>query len=369
MRIGPFSLTRHTQAAPAGPPRAPVGVNGRDWERMEWPARDVTTDMAWFTGLSLIYACMKERSDTIASVVPQIWIGNTLQEDGFFADLNELPNEEMSWLEWWELLFNYHDAAGNVYLYKRRITPDSEPVWYEPLRPDWIRVIGSKGRVHGYKYGPYPASGTTIPKRDIAHFRSRDLINDYYGIGPVGVLIREAQLDRDATTFTAEWLLNKGKAPGGVLSIDGTVDNIEEGNRIKKAFQDSLSGAGDTALLEKGATYQQTSPMNSGEMPGLRVLTESRICGVFGIDGRLVSAYFAVDSSSGNTDFNVARRVFWEETVIPMMRRFETFYTRILREDFNDRAIRSPSTRASLRPCGRRDCSGLTGFSAFMRQD
>ena len=171
---------------------------------------------------------------------------------------------------------------------------------------------------------------------DVAHFRSRDLLNDFYGIGPVGILMREASIDYEATTFTAEWLRNKGRSPGGYLTTDQDVDDDEVAARVKRTWRESLAAqsAGDIALLLKGLKYESTSPMTNPEMAGLRALTESRIVGAFGIDGRLVSANFAVQSSSGTADFSVARRVFWEDTLVPFYRRIEAFMSGVVQTDF-----------------------------------
>ena len=304
------------------------------WERVVWPNRSIRGDLETASRVSLIYSCLEERANSIAAVEPEVWRGDMPAVDPDLTRILMEPDEGQTWIDWWRAFWLYHDSTGNVYVYRRR-GPAGRVVWYELLRPDLVRVKGRAGVPAGYLYGPY-GSGTPLALEDVAHFRSRDLLNDYYGIGPVGILMREADIDYKATTFTAEWVLNKGRSPGGYLTTDQDIDDDEVAARVKRTWGESLAAqsAGDIALLVKGLKYESASPMTSPEMAGLRALTESRIVGAFGIDGRLVSANFAVQSSSGTADFSVARRVLWEDTLVPMYRRLEAFMTGVVQQDF-----------------------------------
>lgn len=347
MRLGPIQITRAQQQQA---PRATAPTAVERWERVVWPERGLHRDLENARKLSLIYACMEERANSIAAVVPQIWQGETEVESGDLYRLLREPDERQDWIDWWRTFWAYHDAAGNVYVHRRRMASGAV-AYYELLRPDLVRVVGAHGITTGYRFYPEgfasgglvgassgARSGIALPLDDVAHFRSKDLLNDYYGLGPVGIVMREAGVDLDATTFSAEWVLNKGKSPGGYLSTDELLDSEETVERVKRRWWESLSPkkAGDIAVLEKGLKYDTASPMDSPEMPHLRQLTESRICGAFGIDGRLVGANYAVQASSGTADFSVARRVAWEDTLVPFYKRVAAFWTRVLQDDFGD---------------------------------
>ncbi len=331
MRLWPIG--RSLQQEPASRSGAVIPSVDR-WERVVWPNRSIRGDLETASRVSLIWSCLEERANSIAAVTPEVWRGDMPIADPELIRILMEPDEGQTWIEWWREFWINHDTTGNVYVYRRR-GPGGRVVWYELLRPDLVRVKSRGGVRTGYLYGPY-GGGTPLALEDVAHFRSRDLLNDFYGLGPVGVIMREAKIDYDATTFTAEWLVNKGKSPGGYLTTDERIDDDEVAARVKRTWRESLAAqsAGDIALLEKGLSYESASPMTNPEMVGLRALTESRIVGVFGVDGRLVSANFAVQASSGTADFSVARRVFWEDTLVPFYRRLEAFMTGVVQQDF-----------------------------------
>lgn len=318
----------------------------RRWLPVNWQPHDVRKHAAWYSAHTLIYGLISERMDSLAYVEPMI------EGPREAMRLAYEPDYGVDFATWWANAILWHDVAGDVFLYRRRVAMAAQsgrpgeaaqqPVrraggrlaGYELLRSDWVAV---RPDGDGYVFGPLASAGVGahLPLEDVAHFRTPNPASNYYGIGPVGVAARMLELDQRATQFTAEWVHNKGRTPGGFLMLPGERPASEtERAATLMDFQASLTGAGDLVALYQGAKYEAGSPMESPEMVPLRELTESRIISAFRAEGRGLGVSYAVKASSGTSDFRQASLAWAEKVLAPLYKKFGRWYQQVLRDDF-----------------------------------
>ena len=293
-----------------------------------------TTTLNSYKANSLVYSCVNERMTSVIEA-PLIVVdrqGKTV-EQGTLHDFMRSPDGKRDATSWNKLFMLYHDLSGNVFIHKGRNIAGRVVKW-TILRPDRVTINTDKTGIIGYTY-TVDGNRIPVPVEDVAHYKLDDPLDDYYGIGPAGVVAREADLDTNNTSFSAAYILNAGRFPGYLTLTDERVTE-EDGEAIRKQWTNNVGGmaSGKIPVLHGGAKFTQTTAADSPELPEIRDLTESRICGVFGIDPRLVGTQLAVKASSGRADYETARRSFWRETMKPIYASIESFLNGVATEDF-----------------------------------
>ena len=304
-----------------------------------WGAQDVARTVAWMASQPLVYAAIAQRADSIASV--EVEAAGSAMARRMAAE----PEPGVEYAGWWARALTWHALTGRVHAMRLR-NGSGAVVGYEMLRADWVArprrlTVDGDDRPapgSGWVYGPRAASagvGAAIPDDDMLAFRTPDPRSAWKGLGPVGVATDFLDLDARATTFSAEWVANKGKTPGGFLISDEPPPATrDEQEAAVVRFQESLVGAGDLVALWDGLKYEPGSPIESPEIIELRQLTESRIISAFRTDGRSIGANYAVQASSGTADFDTAQRT-WAETVLqPLYAALARWFEAALRADF-----------------------------------
>jgi len=152
-----------------------------------------------------------------------------------------------------------------------------------------------------------------------------------YGLPPLSSVAYSVDVDNLATSFLNVFF-QKGTMLAGVLSFDiplkeDVVDTVLE--RWKKKYGGSGKW-GEVGVLDRGAKYSRLGltieEMGFGQ---LDERNESRILSVFGVPPILVGSRLGI---AGSTYSNAesARRMVWEDTLLPELKLFEVEYQRKL---------------------------------------
>ena len=303
-----------------------------------WGSRDVARAVSWAESQPLLYAAIGQRADSIASV-DVVAAGSSIARR-----IAMEPMQGVNYRTWWAAALTWHALTGRIHARRRRNAAGAV-IGYELLRSDWVSrpqrlTIDGDDRPTpdaGWIYGPRASSyqGQRIAEDDMLSYRTLHPRSAWKGLGPVEVATDFLDLDARATTFSAEWVANKGKTPGGFLiSPDPAPPTVDEQRAQVQRFQDSIAGAGDIVALWNGLKYESGSPIESPEIEGLRALTESRIVSAFRTDGRSIGAMYAVDASSGTADFQTAMLAWAETTLQPLYELVAVWFGDELRMDF-----------------------------------
>jgi HK97 family phage portal protein len=137
-------------------------------------------------------------------------------------------------------------------------------------------------------------------------------------------------LDNAATDFV-DSLLRNDAVPRVVVTTQQEIDQ-DLADKLRARWR-QLTRRGEPSFLQAGMEVKTIGlNLRDLEFPDLRTISESRICMALGVPPILVGAKVGLDRSTF-TNYGEARVSFWEETVMPLQRRFlEPVRTRLLPE-------------------------------------
>jgi len=292
----------------------------------------------------LVYACIFERAEALPQSQLRVYArgggGDPLELHRLRRLIAE-PNPVTTEYQFWELSSTYLDLAGNcIWLVARGNDGLPSELW--PLRPDLVRILPTRDpRVWSYGYVMDPSNaqtGTTaeiipIPRGDVIHVKYPNPLDPYFGQPPLRAASRAVSLDNAATDFV-DTLLRNYAVPGAVIEV---VDEIDQtiADKLKRRWRESFTGShrGDVVVLQKGMSVKSLGmSLRDLEFPDLRGVTESRICMAFKVPPILVGAKVGLDRSTF-ANYKEARASLWEESIMPLQRRFgDAISTKLLPE-------------------------------------
>jgi HK97 family phage portal protein len=290
----------------------------------------------------LVFACISEKAQSLPQSVLRVWpassSGGEPVESHRLRELIAQPNPVTNEFEFFELSVTYLDLAGNCYWLVQRAR-DGLPAELWPLRPDLVRILPTLDpRVWRYGYVLDPSAAArgqepdvvSIPPGDLIHIKYPNPLDAYFGQAPLRPASRASTLDNAATDFV-DGLLRNDAVPRVVVTTQQEIDQTVA-DRLKAMWRRNTR-RGEPSFLQMGMDVKVLGlNLRDLEFPDLRTISESRICMALGVPPILVGAKVGLDRSTF-TNYGEARVSFWEETVMPLQRRFlEPVRTRLLPE-------------------------------------
>lgn len=304
---------------------------------------------------SLIYACIREKATSFASLAPQMTKpdGQIIETDPMLRLMRD-PNTYQDTREFQEEIVTHLDVAGNAYVAKvressnraRRAEWSGSPVQeLQAIRPDKVTIKPGRG---GRMTDTYlvKADGRVrmeIPADDLVHIKYVNPREDFYGLPPLELLVREGTVDLTMSDFQLSFFRNAG-VPAGLLTVKGR-PSTEETAEIKGAFRSAFSGIKswfDVLVLNDKVTKYEPLAVPPAQMgtSDTRDHVESRICSVLGVPGQLVGARFTM-SATGSHSYEQNQFQFWSETMVPLSMRVAGAFQKQLHPDFATRQSRT----------------------------
>lgn len=305
----------------------------------EWTAKQFDYQTAADEGFGQtvwVNRCIRE----IAYRVMQVpWGIFKKQSDGsaeevFGTPLNKLivsPNPESSFsnfLEWWVI---YLYVSGNCFIEK--VGNGSQPQELYFLRPDRMTIIpDSNGNLSHYLY-QVDGSSSKIDRENIIHFLFPDPNNDYYGISPLFTAGRTIDTETDATKWNRNMLKNDAK-PSGIFTVEGKLNAASAA--VYQAQLQSMQGptkAYRPAVLDSNAKFVRLSLTPSeADWINLKKMNREEICGVLGVPPLIIG----ILDHGTYSNYEVANRIFWDQTIRPILRKFRNQFNREVSSFFGD---------------------------------
>lgn len=260
--------------------------------------------------------------------------GEQVVEDHWLMQLLLRPSATMSSYELWELTHTYLNTSGNAYWYlKRDRGSNTGPVReLKVLRSDQVVPAADvSGDIHGYVYhdGGKPVR---FQPHEILHLKFPNPLDEVEGLPPLARVLRELGIDNGATDFTKTFFDNAA-VPYGLIKTDQRLRDEEEVERVQNRWMQWFRGVRGKnrfkpAVLGSGMNYEQMA-LNFQEMEyeSLRSMTETRICGAFGVDPVLIPSWVGIKYGGKYSNYAEARKHLWEETIVPALRRIESKIT------------------------------------------
>jgi HK97 family phage portal protein len=254
--------------------------------------------------------------------------------NGFYRDLPNHPlirllsnpNPFMSRGQMWGTIVMDRALAGNSYLLKARTQggPFGGAVgelWR--LRPDRVRIIPDANKyISAYEYRT-GSEAIVYPPEDIIHFKTRNPLNDYYGMPPLMAVAGRVDIDDYMQGFLRSFFERGGTGPGSILTVKNKLSD-EAKREISERFRRQFGPGGYHEMLimdQAESTYQQMG-LNRGLRDALPKeidnVTEARIAMVFGIPGSILGLLIGYESSS-YANKRQDWQVFWDLTMTPLL--------------------------------------------------
>lgn len=297
---------------------------------------------------SLIYSCVKEKATSFASLLPiVIRRDGAILENHRAVQLLRDPNPHQDGQEFAEILKTQFEAAGNAYIQKVRTSGNAArrqryagwPVQeLQLIRPDYVTI--EPGVTPDRDVFLVTVGGSVkrrVPRADMIHIAEPNLINDFYGLSKIALLVREGSIDLSMSDFEYAFFRNAG-VPMGMLSVKGRISK-EQTDEVKSRFRqayNSIKGWFDLLVLNADTTTYTPLGLKQAdmEMDSTRFHVESRICSVFGVPGIIVGARYALQEGGALADYEKAEHAFWAETMVPDTLRIARAWTKSLLAEF-----------------------------------
>lgn len=246
--------------------------------------------------------------------------------------LLDKPNPLMSGYEFWFHVILYKSLAGNC-LWEKEPSRAGLTVGLWLMRPDYVRVkavevpIGQRTRkkIEAYEWQA-GAESVWLPVDSVIHFKHPHPRDELWGFPPLAAAARQGDTDNFATDYVQSFFKNAA-VPFGILKTKGVIDQ-DERSRAEE-FLNTMYGYGGgigdprwhrPLILGDDASWEQMGQsMQDMDFPQLRMITETRICGVFQVPPILVGSYAGTIGTT-YANYQEARKSFWQETLMPIYR-------------------------------------------------
>ena len=341
-KLLPAPLRDRERASPAGqtlagPWEQEIGA-GQSWTPMSYGE--------YYPRSALVYAAIRARQDAVARVPLKVYRrshgGNgrlePAGEDHPAQRIVDSPNPFWTSSGLWRATETYLGLWGSAYWgLERDGSGRVREIW--PLRPDRMKVVPDpKAYVRGFVYhaGRGRPFVSYVPE-DIVWMRYFNPLDEYAGLSPIAPIRLSADMALDALRAGRNSLANDS-VPGLFIETPDTPTD-EEAREFYERWESRYRGPDKVrrpALLSNGmkAVNMGFSPREMEHVQSLRWSLEdvSRAYGVpKPILGDLEHGTFA--------NFATARRVFWEDTIVPQLTMYQDTLNRRLVSSLGDTSL------------------------------
>lgn len=271
----------------------------------------------------IVYACVTEKATSAPESPLRVYSGDGKGEPFDDHPLRRLisePNPDYSEFDFWETTILHLDLSGNAFW---EIVTDRtgfpRELW--PIRPDLVRITPNRNPRIRRTYEVLLGATWRELGVNVLHFRYNNPTDAHYGMAPLEAALRASALDNEATDYV-KLLLQNHAVPPVVIKPAEMVDQ-SKADALKARWMSSYGGGhrGEPAVLQQGMDIEQLGhTLRELEFPDLRQISETRICMCFGVPGILIGTKSGMDRST-YSNYEEARRSFWEETLMPLQTR------------------------------------------------
>jgi len=272
----------------------------------------------------VVHACVRMIAEAATRVPFAVEEGGRKLAEHPLLKLLRAPNPRISGSELLEAVYAYLQTAGNAYL--RAAVDDGEVRGLYCLRPDRMRVVaGRDGWPVGYAYTAGGRTETfaqdTAPVASVLHLALFHPLDDHYGLSPLEAAAQSLDIHNAASEWNKALLDNAARPSGALVYRAGANLTEEQFARLKAELEAAFSGAanaGRPMVLDGGLDWKSLS-LTPAEMDfiELKHVAAREIALAFGVPPMLLG----IPGDNTYANMAEANRMFWRQTVVPLVRR------------------------------------------------
>jgi len=321
------------------------------WGNLDNPSVISTNFFAYYNegylANPIVYAAIESIAWAMAGIPLRVY-----RNTGQTADINpEIQNHPLAKLlrspnpDWGmsEIIYQAavsYQVCGNAYIHV--IGPDikgtGNPCIIDTVPACYMLPIPAANQrtVDYYSYAIPSETDAHMLKDTICHIRTYNPKYQYFGLPPLMAAAKSIDLNNEARTFNYHYMKNNG-VPSGILSVDPEItlptdEDLEQiHDDVKLHWQGSLN-AKSPAVIPPGFKYEKIGS-EPEDMCWKETLETSaaEICNVLQFPVVLLSIK---DTTYNN--YATARRALYQETVIPLLKRFCGQLSRHMQSRYRD---------------------------------
>ncbi len=322
----------------------------------------------------IAYRAVRMVAEAVASVPWSIYRGRTELPDHPLKALIAQPCATDPGASLLEALVSNLLLFGNAYA--EAVLVDGEPRELHALRPDRMCLeIGMDGWPQAYLYS---VNGDTVTYRipadgisPILHLKIFHPLDDHYGYAPLRAAQGAVEIHNAATGWNRALLDNAARPSGALVYAgpEGSSLTDEQFDRLRRELDDSFAGmanAGRPLLLEGGLDWKSFS-MSPRDMDNseTRAAAARDIALAFGVPPMVLG----LPGDNTYSNYQEANRVFWRQTVIPLIARLQRSVGVWLAPAFGDIRIDSDLDRIDALSAERESEWKRIDSASFLTQD
>jgi len=279
-----------------------------------------------------VFACIKKRYDAVSSIP---WVVEQLVGDEWQATpshplqrLLDNPNPEMSTGELMRLLICHLDLAGNGFWRKIRGGMGDLPMELWPVMPYSVGIdISSDGTIRNYKQ---THNNTVIDAGDMCQFKFVNPDDYYFGQSPLQAAGKAVDVDNAGQEWQKVSMQNRC-VPDMAISFDSelTPDQYDQASEVIRK-KTGTGSAKEPLILSKAKVQQLSLSPIEMDFMNTRKFSREEISAVYGVP----SALYADMNEANLSNAETARKVFWLDTILPLMDELKDQLNRCLVHDF-----------------------------------
>lgn len=285
----------------------------------------------------IVYRCISMIARGIATVPWRIYEENDELITHPIYTLMQNPGPGESGASFLESLVTSFLLSGNAFVYGG-FDKKGLPVTLEILRPDRVKILTDNHEVMAYEYQLNGIS-RKLPREHVLHLKSVHPLNDWYGLSPIEVAAMAID-QHNAVSIHNLALLQNGGRPSGVFVWKSTEEGWGLTEEQKQSIRDSIThlysgqnNAGRIMVLEGDVEWKEMglSPKNLDFVEGKHVAARE-IAQAFGVPPMLVG----VPGDATYANYKEARFHLWEDTILPLLERFQHAFTQFVAKPFGE---------------------------------
>jgi HK97 family phage portal protein len=286
---------------------------------------------------AIFYACVDRRAKSVAQVP---WKAYRKQRDGSMTEapdsplqkLINKPNPDFAWSEMMELMSQHIDLAGNSYWSIIKAGNAAQPVEVWPLLPQGVKIKAGQQRLIDFYRYQYAGVTRDIQSPDMVHVKTANPNDFLFGLPTIQAAGRAVDVDREASMWQLNSMHNRGISDYAIIiDPDTSPEQIDRLKELHKEKQAGPQNARQPFLTTRDIkTLNQTAVEMDFTASRSKVWAE--ICSAMGVPQPMVG--LLEDATLANIE--TARRIFWIDTIIPLLRLIRGQLNRQLAELFGD---------------------------------